>query len=196
MTFLAPVLNYFNIQEGSFNDQYAIDQLENIVINSHFGEISLPPHIDIQVISKGKAKGRSVGGNLTIIAGLCGTKWQLNTKGKILILEDVSEDIYRIDRMLWQLKESHLLDSPAGVILGDWIGCKSNLNYSLTLEQVFNAYFANAPYPVIRNFPTGHGNYQTTLPLNGLVELNTYKKKVTLLESACKTSALSRTSRH
>lgn len=185
VTFLAPVLNYFNVNQSSFNDQYALSQLKNVIVNPKIGEIPLPPNVELKILKKGKARGRIVGGNLTIIAGLCGTKWQLNTKGKVLILEDVGEDIYRIDRMLWQLKEARLLDSPAAVILGDWIGCNSNLKYSLTLEQVFNNYFGTAHYPVIRNFPSGHGSYQATIPLNSLVEVNTDTKKISLLESGC-----------
>jgi muramoyltetrapeptide carboxypeptidase len=187
VTFLAPVLNFFDNNDGEFDDSYAFSSFEEILVNQRSGEIPLPPGQEIEVISAGKAEGKLVGGNLCLVSALCGTKWQLNTEGKVLILEEVSESIYRIDRELWQLKESGLLDKPAAVILGTWKDCNPNGNYSLTLEQVFNYYFGEAPYPVIRGFPTGHGKYQTTLPLNAMVEIDTEAKSVKILESAYNT---------
>lgn len=182
VTFLAPVLKYFGDPESSFQDQYALTSLENILERGMTGEIPLPHESNLEVLNPGTAVGTLVGGNLSLISSLCGTKWQVNTDGKILLLEDVGEGIYRIDRMLWQLKESGLLERPAAVILGSFVDCTPMMTYSLTLEQVFDHYFKKAKYPVIRGFPSGHDRFQTTLPLNARIEIDTEKKRVNIVE--------------
>lgn len=184
-TFLAPTLSYFDQNIADFNEKYCLSELENIIVKGLKEPFVLPKAgSEIEVLSAGAGRGKLVGGNLALVASLCGTKWQLDTKGKILVLEEVGEDIYRIDRMLWQLKEAGLLKSPAGVILGTWTHCKSTLQNSLSLREVFKHYFETATYPVILGFPTGHCSFQTTLPLNVEAELNTDQRRLTLLESA------------
>ncbi|MBN2478884.1 MAG: LD-carboxypeptidase [Parachlamydiales bacterium] len=183
VTFLAPVLNYFNEKKNDFDDGYAFSSLEQVLSHQMSGEISLPLEFNLEILKPGKATGKLVGGNLSIISSLCGTKWQLNTEGKILILEDVNEETYAIDRMLWQLKESNLLDRPAAVILASWVDCNSS-EYGFKLEEVFNRYFGNATYPVIKGFPCGHDKYQITLPLNNIIEIDTSRKTVQILNSS------------
>lgn len=187
VTFLGPVFNYFGNANDSFDEQYALMQLEPVISVAKGKKIDLPasPSFpEMKVIRKGKAKGRFVGGNLSLICALLGTRWQLNTKGKILVLEDVGEKAYRIDRLLWQLEEAGLLEHPAAVILAGWEGCTAT--NSISIEQIFQEYFKNKPYPVILNFPSGHIKYQATLPLNTLGELDTDKKRVTILEASVK----------
>lgn len=186
VTFLAPNLNYFDQNDSDFDDNYSIQELEKIAAKGKKDHIEIPELGNkIEVIRPGKATGKIVGGNLCLVSSLCGTKWQLDTKGKILILEDVGETIFRIDRMLWQLKEAGLLDEPAGVVLGTWIACKKSLPDSLTLKEVFQEYFGQAKYPVILGFPTGHSKLQTTLPLNVTASIDTsHKHSISLLEAA------------
>jgi muramoyltetrapeptide carboxypeptidase len=189
VTFLGPVLNYFATDNDSFDDTYALAQLEPTLTVAKPRKIDLPTSgLDLKVLKPGKAQGKFVGGNLSLIAALCGTPWQLETKGKILVLEDVGEKAYRIDRLLWQLEEASLLDSPAAVILGGWEACSSTNN--VTLEQVFKEYFGNKTYPVILNFPTGHIKYQATIPLNVLGEVDTEKKKISILEPSVQPNSI------
>ena len=182
VTYLAPVLNYFN--EPEFDNQFALASLEEVLANPAQREVIFPEGIDCEVLRQGCATGQLIGGNLSLIAGLCGTEWQLNTEGKVLLLEDISESNYRIDRMLWQLKESGLLDKCAAVILSSWEDCKSNSQCSLSLDEIFHHYFKDAKYPVIKGFPSGHTRYQVTLPLNALIEIETDTKSVRCLESS------------
>lgn len=179
VTYLAPVLNYFN--EPEFDNHYAWASLEEMLTNPVEREVIFPEGIDCKVIQQGSTSGKLIGGNLSLIAGLCGTEWQLNTEGKVLLLEDISESNYRIDRILWQLKESGLLDKCAAVILSSWEDCKSNSQCSLSLDEIFHHYFSDATYPVIRGFPSGHIRYQAALPLNSLVEIDTDSRTVRLL---------------
>lgn len=173
VTFLAPVLNYFGEKESAFQEEYAFSAIEQMLVMQKCGQVRLPKGANVKVVRSGQASGRLVGGNLTLVAALCGTPWQINTDNKILVLEDIGEEIYRIDRMLWQLKTSGLLDRPSAVILGSWKDCTTTLNNSLTLDEVFMHYFGNANYPVLQNFPTGHDSFQTILPLNGLMTIDT-----------------------
>jgi muramoyltetrapeptide carboxypeptidase len=118
-----------------------------------------------------------------LVASLIGTPWEIDTTNKILILEEVDEEPYRIDRMLRQLKQSGLLARPAGVVLCAWRGCGGKKpDKSFSLEEVFKEYFADAPYPVLWGFPSGHVAEQVTLPLNILAELDTASKTLRLLE--------------
>lgn len=133
-------------------------------------------------------RGRLIGGNLRLLSTLVGSKWETTTEGRILILEDVNEAPYRVDEMLSQLKHAGLLDKPAGVILCSWTGCNPKRpDKSLSLHQVFEDYFSDAPYPVLLGFPSGHIPGQITLPLNALAELNASQKTLTLLEDPVKT---------
>ena len=77
---------------------------------------------DVQphVIRPGAADGRLVGGNLTMVASLLGTPWQIDTRGTLLFLEEIGEDPYRIDRTLTQLRLAGALHVAAGIILGDF----------------------------------------------------------------------------
>lgn len=183
-TFLAPVLKYFNSDSCDFDEEYAFSSLEEMLQQPWVVKIALPPSSALNVIKHGIAQGKLVGGNLTMLATACGTQWQTETEGKILLLEDVSETVYRIDRMLWQLREAGLLKRPAAVILGSFANCEPHSEYSFSIEQVFEHYFGDAPYPVIGNFPSGHDQYQTALPLNTLLEIDTESMTVKVLEEA------------
>ncbi|MFA6915437.1 MAG: LD-carboxypeptidase [Parachlamydiales bacterium] len=141
------------------------------------------PHLTRTLVA-GISRGKLVGGNLSLIASLIGTPWQLETQGKILLLEDVNEEPYRIDRMLRQLKQSGALQAPAGVILASWKGCAaSSPSQSLTLDEIFDSYFKNESYPSFIGYPSGHTDAQLTLPLNAMVELNSNSYQINLIDS-------------
>lgn len=145
---------------------------------------SPPKSIPVPVtVCPGIARGRLVGGTLSILVSLIGTPWEIDTKGKILLLEEVQEEPFRIDRMLCQLKHAGQLDHLAGVILCSWKSCQAKRpDASLSLEQVFREYFRNASYPVLMGWPSGHIADQMTLPLNAMVELDASQKTLKLLE--------------
>ena len=184
VTFLSPVLNYYHEKKSEFDDAYAFNSLKQVVMNQPKGEIALPSNLKPKALRPGKAKGKLVGGNLTLIAALCGTKWQLDTKGKILVLEEIGERLYRIDRMLWQLKECGMLDNLAGVVLGGFTDIVPHTKSTFTLDEIFKEYFRDKPYPVLMNFPTGHDSFQATLPLNYEVVLDADNAKVFMHSSS------------
>ncbi len=134
---------------------------------------------EFEIITQGVGEGKLAGGNLALITALIGTPWQVDTRGKILVLEDVNEPPYRIDRMLCQMKQSGLLDGLAGVILCSWQNCEGD-DPSFSLPEVFRRYFLKANYPVVCGFPNGHIARQYTLPLNGKARLDADRKVLTI----------------
>jgi muramoyltetrapeptide carboxypeptidase len=143
-----------------------------------------PDNPPIQTISPGRARGRLTGGNLTLVNTLMGTPYEVETKGRILFLEDRNEEPYRIDRFLSQLRLAGKLDELAGVVLGVFIDCDAKTgSTSLTLEQIFTDYFEHSGIPVIWNWPVGHYRYNATLPLGVMAELDSDRRTLRLLEN-------------
>ena len=131
------------------------------------------PDIPIrEVWSKGVAKGVTVGGNLTVFMGLIGTPYFPDMKGKILVMEDINEYPYRVDRMLMHLQLAGVFREIAGIILGDFSGCISIDEGDGDSEDVFQDYFQNFPVPVVQiNY--GHRNRETVVPMGKEVLIDT-----------------------
>lgn len=135
----------------------------------------------------GIANGKLIGGNLSLICSLMGTEYEIDTKGKILFIEDVEEPAYRIDRMLTQLKLSKKLDDAAGIIIGKCENCKNDGQGNLwdrTLAEVYESIFEGFKKPVLSGLMIGHTPEQLTLALGIDVEINTSKGCIKFLESA------------
>ena len=138
----------------------------------------------IETMVSGKARGRLVGGNLALVGAVMGTPFEVETSGNILLLEDINEQPYRIDRMLSQLKLAGKLDELAGMVLGQFTDCSApEGEASLTLEEILDFHLGSLGVPVLRNFPTGHCRDNATLPLNAEVELDADRRTITLLNN-------------
>lgn len=121
----------------------------------------------------GKARGRLVGGNLSLISALVGTPYELDLRDRILFLEDVGERPYRIDRMLSQMQLAGQLDHLSGVLLGQFTDCNPrDENATWDVTRVLNHYFGSLDIPVLMNFPSGHHAFNSTIPLGYQVELD------------------------
>jgi muramoyltetrapeptide carboxypeptidase len=151
------------------------------------GEVASPP--DGPVVSTlvpGRARGRLVGGNLTLVSILAGSRWQLDARGCILLLEDTNEFPRRLDRMLSQLHLSGILDGVAGVVFGDSPDCDIQGDpRTLTMREVFEDRLGSLGVPFIYGFPCGHTPFRATLPLGALAELDADRGTLTLLEPGC-----------
>jgi muramoyltetrapeptide carboxypeptidase len=127
---------------------------------------------------RGRARGRLVGGNLTLVAALEGTPYAIDTRGKILLLEDVREAPYRVDRMLQQLALAGRLDGLSGVVLGQFTrdfdreDAPRDPDPRYTTDGVLRRFFEHRGIPVLMNFPVGHHAMNATLPIGGLVEID------------------------
>ncbi len=138
-----------------------------------------------QTITPGKARGRLVGGNLTVMTTILGSPYLPDWENTILFTEDVHEDFYRIDRMLTQLKLAGVLGKIKGFVFGSCSECgPGDGNYgALTLEEIFADHIKPLGVPAWQGAMIGHSQPQWTLPLGVEVEIDAGKGTLTLLES-------------
>src|SRR5512143_3400650 len=133
-----------------------------------------------EIVQPGTGEGVIVGGCLSILVAGLGTPHAVDTKGRLLFLEDVNEKPFRVDRMLTQLRQAGKLDGVAGVLFGDMTGC-GHAGDVVTVRDVIREAFAGARYPVVFGLPTGHGGGTATLPLG--VRARLAGERLHLLES-------------
>jgi len=164
-------------------DDYTMNYFKkNIFSDEPLGILKNPDGQEIKTLVPGKAKGKLVGGNLSLVVSSMGTPYELDTKGKILFLEDVDEYPYKIDRMLLQLKQCGKFKDAAGIILGAWTDCKANEgDNSLTLMEVFEELIKTENKPTIYNLACGHCMPTMSIPLGAIVKINGNKGEVTVL---------------
>jgi muramoyltetrapeptide carboxypeptidase len=138
-----------------------------------------------QTITAGKARGRLVGGNLSIIASIMGSPYVPDWENTILFTEDVHEDFYRIDRMLTQLKIAGVLGRIKGFVFGGCSECgPGDGNYgALTLEEIFADHIKPLNVPAWQGAMIGHSQPQWTLPVGVEVEIDATAATIRLLEA-------------
>lgn len=178
ITFHAPMLSSEFIKDC---DEYTYkDFMKNIFLSgSEEEKIENPVDSPIKVMNKGICEGMLTGGNLSVITSLIGTKYEIDTKGKILFLEEVSEEPYKIDRMLNQLSMTGKLQEASGIILGQFVKCGIEQN-SYELTKTVCDYLKNYNKPVIYNVMCGHKRPTMTLQMGGMYKIdndNLYKMK-------------------
>lgn len=132
---------------------------------------------------KGEAVGELVGGNLALLAHLVGTGSDIKTRGKILFLEDVGEQLYNIDRMLYQLKRSGKLARLAGLIFGGFTETKdTDRPFGKSIYEILREIVKEYDYPVCYDFPVSHTDRNYALKIGVGYKLKVGKSKVTLEE--------------
>lgn len=143
---------------------------------SLFGALSgpLPLGDTVETLIPGTARGKLCGGNLSLICDSLGTPWEIDTRGKILFLEDVGEKPYRIDAMLTQLRNAGKLDDCTGILLGYWTDCVPGEDeLSLTIPQIVEDLILPAGKPTLAGVPCGHSLPTMSLPLGAEALLDT-----------------------
>ena len=139
-----------------------------------------------EVITPGKATGKILGGNLTLVCRLLGTQYQPDFKNKILFLEDINSEPYQIDSLLAQLQLTGVLDKVKGVVIGEFFNFGPRKKGDSSSRQVFEDYFKRRHYPVIYPVSCGHGKDKITVPLGVKVTIDTYKKIFSIDEAGVK----------
>ncbi|GIN56298.1 S66 peptidase family protein [Lederbergia ruris] len=158
---------------------FTIQSLLSVLTNAHSsGRIENPPGEIMECLVPGKAEGILTGGNLALITSLLGTPFEINTKGKILFLEDVGEEPYRIDRMLTQLALAGKFDETEGILLGSWTDCQSSNLNSFQVKDVFRRIIAPFGKPTVMNVRAGHCEPAITLPFGVPVLLQAEEGKL------------------
>ncbi len=108
------------------------------------------------VLRSGAAEGRLAGGCLSPMLSTLGTGNEIDTRDSILVIEDIDEKPYRIDRMILQLKETGKLRSVRGIVFGEMLNCTQHPDQGYTLEEVLKDLLSEFSFPVLYGFPTGH----------------------------------------
>lgn len=135
------------------------------------------------VLAPGKAAGRLTGGNLSLLAALAGTPFEPSFRDKIVFIEDVGEQPYRIDRLLTQLLQATDLRQAAGIALGVFAECTAkNAQFSLTLEETLRDRLGGLGMPAVYGLPFGHVAHQATFPYGMPAALDADNQTLTLLE--------------
>lgn len=175
-TLHAPMAAAFN--EDGFKNEY-VQSLKQSLEGINY-KYACPTH---KLNKMGETDGELIGGNLSIIAHLIGSKSSYtNTKGKILFLEDVGEYLYNIDRLFIQLKRNGLLDNLAGLIIGGFTDLKDTIiPFGEDVYSIINHHLTDYHYPVCFGFPVGHQTNNYALKVGAIHQLNVAPNQVELL---------------
>lgn len=138
----------------------------------------------IRTISSGKATGRVLGGNLSLLTAITGSKYLPDWEGSILFVEDVDESVYRVDRMMTELALSGVLGKISGFVFGRCTDCEPGRGFgSLTMEEMLAEHIDPLGVPAFSGSMIGHIDEQFTIPLGIEVEIDADAGSITLLEA-------------
>ena len=139
----------------------------------------------VQTITPGSARGRLLGGNLTVLTAILGSPYVPSFDGAILFLEDVGEDLYRVDRMFTQLKLAGVLDRIRGFVFGTCAECEPGEGFaSLTLEEILGDHIEPLGVPAWFGAMIGHQTPQWTVPVGIEAEIDAAKGTIRMLAPA------------
>jgi len=170
---------------GGLDDFSKKEFLRAIMDINAMKDISNPVDANIECLNGGKAKGVIIGGNLSLVAATMGTAYEIDTKGKILFLEEIGEEPYSVDRMLTQIALGGKLNDAVGIILGDWKDCEPiKHEESLSLMAVFKEIIVPYGKPTIFNLKAGHCTPKVTLPFGVDALLDGDEGKLSIEEGA------------
>jgi muramoyltetrapeptide carboxypeptidase len=155
------------------------------------GKVTNPPESNplrpghtMRTVRGGATRGALVGGNLTLLSTTLGTPFEVETTGRILLMEDIGEDIYRIDRMFTQLKLAGKLKAAAGIVVGECKDCPPpGHDSAFSLGEVIDYLLGDLGIPVLYGLSFGHTIDQVTLPLGVTASLDADKQMVVVEEA-------------
>lgn len=179
------VATYHGPVASSTFESFTADHVKKTLMNT---ENSRKVHYSLaETLVAGIARGTLTGGNLTVICSTLGTPYEIDTKGKILFIEDVSEHAYQIDRMLNQLKLAGKFRDCTGIIIGTFKSLHTRRHFfpnkGYSIKEVIDQLITPLGKPALLGFPVGHIDNQLTLPIGIRAELNTSAKTLKYLEN-------------
>lgn len=143
-------------------------------------QIINPPNMPIVSRVAGNVTGPLVGGNLTSFVGSLGTPFDIDTRGKIFLLEEVHEPVNTVYRYINQLKVSGKFNECLGIVMGECSECPNE--YGKSYDDLITDVMVPLGKPLLTNIASGHGKYKAALPIGAMVNLNTYNNALTVLE--------------
>lgn len=139
-----------------------------------------PPEMPLISRVPGNVTGPIIGGNLASFVGNLGTPFEIDTRGKIILIEEVHEPINTVYRYINHLRLAGKFKDCAGIIMGQCSHCQ--IAYDKTYEDLINEVMIPLNKPLMTNLATGHGNYKMAIPIGAQANLNTYDNTLTILE--------------
>lgn len=180
----ADLLSFQSLMLLDFDEdvpQYNLDQFfAALAIREVPWQIENPPELTKTSLVPGNVTGMLVGGNLTSFIGNLGTPYEIDTTGRILVLEETHEPANTIYRYLNHLAIAGKLEDCAGIIMGECSGCEPA--YGKTYDDVIQEFLVPLGKPLMSNVATAHGYFKAALPLGAMINLNTYNNTITVME--------------
>ncbi|MBU1098342.1 MAG: LD-carboxypeptidase [Ignavibacteriae bacterium HGW-Ignavibacteriae-2] len=157
-----------------------------ITSTKKIGKIQNPNQEKLFILSKGRGEGKLLGGNLALVGSIMGTPYFPSFKDSVLILEDIGESPYRVDRLLNQLRLGNVLKQVNAIILGRFVDCydSDTSKKTQTLNEVISDYLENLNIPIIYNVKHGHISENITIPFGIKCNVNASRGFIDITESA------------
>lgn len=169
-----------NFLASKYCDDFSKQDFKDLLFENTKGRI-LKGNDNTKTLVEGIAEAELVGGNLCLISDLYGTDYEVDFENKIVLIEEVEEPPYNIDRMFAQLRLGKNIYKAKGFVFGHFTDCIDSENDN-TYENLIKEYFGNLDVPVIYNFPTGHEFPFINVPIGLKVRLDANKKQIEILE--------------
>jgi muramoyltetrapeptide carboxypeptidase len=150
------------------------------------GRISFPDEVRMAVLHSGKESGRLIGGNLSIIVSLMGTRYFPSMTNAVLFLEEICEEPYRVDRMITQLRNAEVTSACNAILTGQFTDClpKDQSKPSFSVDEILGEAARLVAKPFISNLPFGHPPQKMTIPIGVKARVDTGTPSIEYLESA------------
>jgi len=163
-------------------DDFTYESLVDAINMKEYLNIRNPKKNKVHTLVDGVAEGEIIGGNLALLSATIGTEYEIDTKGKILFIEEIGEPIYRIDRMLTQLALAGKFDDCSGIIFGDFTDCNKQDDGDFEIEEIIIDRVEKYKKPCIYNLKSGHCMPMITIPFGVKCKLDASEKKVELFK--------------
>jgi muramoyltetrapeptide carboxypeptidase len=173
ITFSGPMVA---VEMGAGIDPFTENYFWSLLLNRQAIYPLTDPRIaTFEVFKSGAADGRLVGGCLSVFAPLIGSRFMPDYQDAILVLEDIDEEYYGIDRLFCQLKAARILDQVRAIVIGQFLDCESKdpQKPTLRLPQIIEDILGDLPIPIITNFAYGHGPIKFTIPWGANARMDT-----------------------
>lgn len=162
-------------------DEYTITNFFNILEGKAKLPFTYQNPLNYQCIKEGTSEGELIGGNLTVLSALLGTPYFPEVKGKILFLEDIAEPVYKIDRMISQLKLAGVFEEISGLLFSEFTLIPDSDDENLLINTI--KYLSkDFDFPIGYGFPSGHGKVKATLPLGIRYSFSSLHGNLTILD--------------
>ncbi len=176
VTFHGPMVSSNMVDD--FDDETRESLFTAINADGKFSFIN-PKGFDVKVLNEGRAKGRLIGGNLSLLSASIGTPYEVDTGDNILFIEEVCEPISKIDKWAYHLRNSGKLKECSGIILGQFTNITSNGCPAFDAIRCMTDVFESLNIPIMYNIQSGHGKPMMTLPMGAICTMDTFSKSIT-----------------